>query len=684
MELQTFRNKIKNWFKDNQVVVVYVVFAMMLETLSVFVVEGNPFFSRPFLGLGILIFMLGIVFLFRNEKARFIFCSCLLAIQAILDLLLILIYDMTGMYFYFEMLNLRNDAIAALDSIPVNFVSFYSGLSLFIIYLLYGARKIEYSPSIRSTKDTQFSLLRKVALLLAGVLMMGSSVIAYYPRTIEDRYEQMISGKSEGVYSEYGLIGNMVGEFGSKMWERKEIPTDEKMEEFLYAADQVSLPTQYFGISENKNVIVILAESFEWFSFLNNDLFKEKYPNALPFTEEELALLFPNLTKFYQQSVIAENFHSREKTDISETLSIMGSYPLDAYVCYDYEENVMPTALPNILKLTQDEMQIRSFHNGDKTYYNRVKTHASFGFDEGPMDKFDMEAYAIENAKEGEDPTFTCYYDDFDNLDSEMIETCKDLMFPTDKRFFTYITTITMHGAYAERANLKEHREKLIEVIGDRMPEAQTRDMVLFDYMNTAQEFDLALGLMMEDLEKKGILDDTLIVMFGDHNAYFQTLSNYVKDIEDYETEQKYTDLYNVPLMIYDQDLTAKIPQEKRVISKFTCTADIAPTVLDLLGIRYYQNMFYGNSLFSNRQSVLYSRAYGIFVSDGIVGNSVNNVVYCHDDVTEGEMKAFRLQATKLVEKMKYCDYIFIKDWYKNKSNLEKFQTKMLALNSGV
>ncbi len=684
METQTYWNKIKNWLKGNQVVAVYVAFAMILEMLSVFVVEGNPFLSRPFLGLGILIFMLGIVCLFKNEKARFIFCACLLAIQAILELLLILIYDMTGQYFYFEMMNLRNDAIAALDSIPVNFVSFYSGLSLFVIYLLYGARKIAINPSIRSTKETTFALLRKVALLLAGVCMMGSSVIVYYPRTIEDRYEQMISGNSESVYSEYGLIGNMVGEFGSKMWERKEIPTDEKMEEFLYAADNVSLPTKYFGVAENKNVIVILAESFEWFSFLNNDLFKAKYPNALPFTEEELSILFPNLTKFYNDSVIASNFHSREKTDISETLSIMGSYPLDAYVCYDYEENVMPTALPNILKLTQGDMQIRSFHNGDKTYYNRVKTHASFGFDEGPMDKFDMEAYAIENTKEGEKPTFTCYYDDFDNLDSEMIETCKDLMFPTDKRFFTYITTITMHGAYAERVNLKEHREKLIEVIGDRMPEEQTKDMVLFDYMNTAQEFDLALGLMMEDLEKKGILDDTLIVMFGDHNAYFQTLSNHVKEIEDYETKQKYTDLYNVPLMIYDQDLTAKLSQEERVIDKFACTADIAPTILDLLGIRYYGNMFYGNSLFSAKQSVLYSRAYGIFVSEGIVGNSVNNVVYCHDDVTEGEMKAFRLQATKLVEKMKYCDYIFIKDWYKNKANLEKFQTKMLALNSGV
>ena len=99
-------------------------------------------------------------------------------------------------------------------------------------------------------------------------------------------------------------------------------------------------------------------------------------------------------------------------------------------------------------------------------------------------------------------------------------------------------------------------------------------------------------------MEKKDLLDDTVIVLFGDHNAYYQGLSSYVKDIENYDTERKFTDLYNVPLMIYDTDLTAKIAENKdeRMIHKFTCTADIVPTLLDLLGVRYYTNLYYGQS----------------------------------------------------------------------------------------
>lgn len=86
------------------------------------------------------------------------------------------------------------------------------------------------------------------------------------------------------------------------------------------------------------------------------------------------------------------------------------------------------------------------------------------------------------------------------NLDSEMIETCKDVMFPTDKRFYTYITTITMHGIYYERDNLKEHMEKLRSVY---TPKGTGEEAILMNYVSTVMEFDKALGVMMKDLEKR-------------------------------------------------------------------------------------------------------------------------------------------------------------------------------------
>ena len=199
---------------------------------------------------------------------------------------------------------------------------------------------------------------------------------------------------------------------------------------------------------------------------------------------------------------------------------------------------------------------------------------------------------------------------------------------------------------------------------------------VLFHYMTTAIELDNAIGCMYRDLESKGLLDNTVIAMFGDHNTYYQQLSNYVKDIDDYDTQRKYTDLYNVPLMIRDSG----IPHQ--VIDKFTCTADIAPTLLDLLGVKYYENMFYGHSVFSEKVSVLYSRAYDIFVGDGIVGTSVNKLVYRSPLVSDDQLSAFKTEAVSLVEKIKHCDYIFKQDHFGKSASLANFQAKMQELNA--
>ena len=207
--------------------------------------------------------------------------------------------------------------------------------------------------------------------------------------------------------------------------------------------------------------------------------------------------------------------------------------------------------------------------------------------------------------------------------------------------------------------------------------------------MTTALEFDDAIGSMMKDLERKGLRDNTTVVVFGDHDAYYQKVSGYVKDIYAYDDEgleesgRNFTDLYKVPLMIYDTKLNAKIEEKggAKRIDKFTCTSDIVPTLFDLFGINYYTNMYYGHSVFSKEQSVLYSRAYNFFLSDGIYGRSVNNIMYMHDLVTKGEFLAYQKEATALVERIRHCDYIFKQDYFSKKSNMDTYVAKMRAIN---
>lgn len=732
MEKGKIWKNIYAWIKENRLAVLYFVFAVCIEMIAVFTVEGNAFLSRPFIALGILLLFTALVLLIPSDKARFIVYAVLLAVQGILDLVFAVIYDMTGQYFDFAMLNLRNDAFAILENIPVNFITFYSALFFCLVFLVYGLRMTHEKTHVRVGKRSAAFYALAAAV---GVATTGVALVSYYPRSNGvDKYEEMINGKAGSAYSAYGMMGNLFGElYGVAFKDTSKLSNDD-IENFIYAKQ--STPTEYFGLSKGKNVITILAESLEWYAFLSADEAFDDYPNALPLTSTQMEELYPNLRAFYRDGLVMSNFHSREKTDIAETISIMGSYPTEAYINYDYEENTLPHTVPNVMDaLREESMSKKSFHNGFKTFYNRDKAHVAFGF-EGMTDMYDMAEIADAWKKEGveEEKVFhnSMYADSgagggLRNLDSEMVYTARNLIAPLDaskqatantqtgveyldynkgESFYSYITTITMHGVYYERDNLKEEQSRLAEMLSEiyqsgvyekvagkedlPSPYCYMTDKqdILFQYMVTALDTDKAVGLLKADLEKKGLLDDTVIVLFGDHNAYYHGLSNYVKDIDnkdldDYDADGKFTDLYNVPLMIYDQDLTQKLDETKKshIVDKFTCTADIVPTVLDLLGLNYYSNLYYGNSVLSDKQSVLYSRAYDNFFSDGIVASSVNNVLYRHEAVTDEQLAAYKAEGAALVEKIRYCDYIFRQDYFAQEGKQAMFEEKIRAIN---
>lgn len=660
--MKKYNGRIYQWGKNNIVILMYVLAAILIEMVSVLAVENNPTITRPFIELGLLGFIACLIGLVRKNKIRLGICIVLLLIQTILDLGFVIVFDMTGQYFDYGMLSLRNDAMGILESIPMNFIAFYASLFVCIVYIVFGLR------AVRRNAVIEVKGKNRIISAAAGIIFLVCSIIAVAnnnSRTV-DKYSKMINNNQGSNYTSLGIIGNVVNEFAKGIvFTDTEFLSSNKIDDFLY--ESVMEKTPKFGVSSDNNVIVMLVETFEWFSFIKSD----EYPNGLDLTEEQLEYLFPNLTRIYNESVVMTNFHSREKTDISETLSILGSYPTDAYVDYDFEYNTLPQTVPNLMRSLADEnIQTRSFHNGFKSFYNREKTHKIFGF-ESLTDSYDMYDMADKMIAEGKikETTMHDYLSKGErNLDSEMIETCKDVMFPTDKRFYTYITTITMHGIYYERDNLKEHMEKLKSVY---TPKGTEEEAILMNYVSTVMEFDKALGIMMEDLENKGLLDNTTIVMFGDHNCYYQQLSNYVKDIEDYDTKNYYTDLYKVPLMIYDKNL------EHQKIDKFTCTSDMVPTILDLLGIRTYENMYYGNSVFSSRESVLYSRAYGIFVGDGIVCRSLNNLMYISDKVSKEYQEQFRSEAKELIDEIKYCDQVFYQDYFADEKNYSTFLENM-------
>ena len=116
------------------------------------------------------------------------------------------------------------------------------------------------------------------------------------------------------------------------------------------------------------------------------------------------------------------------------------------------------------------------------------------------------------------------------------------------------------------------------------------------------------LNYLQSTVDSSGNLlyDNTTIVLFSDHNAYYSDLNYKIKNLNKYGTNKQ---MYNLPFVIFNKSLGSG------EISTFCNTYDILPTIYDLYGFKYNKNLTQGYSVFSEdiKNSVFVSSMCGIF-----------------------------------------------------------------------
>ncbi len=655
------KNKVKDFFKYNAIVFVYLFFMLFCELISICFIGCVPFLTSPLYSITLFLLILSLLFVVRNTTTKAVLTSILFLIQIVMNVGFIYLYDSNGTFFEWAMLNQRNDAFAIIEQLTLRWGLVALLLSCLAIHItaiilfyrfLYDGKNQKYS-AIKPVKLTFIAVLFISS--LATVLVPVLSAVATSGQSYVDKY---LYGSAENKYQQMGISANTIYEFfnGTIVNATMDID-DEGIEEFIYNDGDTYLTTsEYHGISSRNNLVYIMVESFEWYVFLQNC------------TKEQSLELFPNLNKFLGNSIYADNFYAREKTDTSEMLALLGSNPTNKYTNYDFPTNTFNWSLPNMFRdcveASGNEIkQIYSFHNNTGSFYNRDTLHLSLGFEE---------FYSIEKMNEyGVDDGWSDISDwtGEKNLDSIAVEKMQDVMFPqtaANEQYMTYFLTFVMHGFYGERQSFKDlgYYDK-IDSVGAYPKGKGTMSDYLRTYAACVMDFDRAVGIMMEKLEANGDLDNTTIVMFADHNTYYNDLSRYAKNIE----ERYNSELYRVPFMIYDEKLYNKytLNEGSAAITKFTTTSDIIPTVCDLFGIKAYKNLYYGTSMFiDDIESVIFSRSYAMFVTDKLVCYSAKGLEYTCDGFTDEDLKDFEERAKILLNKQEYLDKIYYNNYFKN------------------
>ncbi len=722
----------KRFLKENILIFIYFALACLIELLGVFVTSGKFYILEPWLFLLVQFIFVMVLFCISSNRARHVVSSCFLVTFMIVNLVFIVIFEMTETIFDYGMLNLKNDAMAILESIPINFLFFSISLLAISAYIVFGGRYAKKMPLSNGKK--YFKIISASGLALVMIL----NVLALYfgNRNIKkDIYDKLYSSNN-ATYSKMGITANFINEmFKGTFSSGVKLGDELELENYIFDKTY----TSKFGEEKDYNLVTILVESFEWTAFMqdfelfvNGNNLKDANGESLNSEEaqEVLEKLYPNIYDYYKSSIVLSNFYSREKTDIAENLCLLGAYPTGAYINYDFPLNSIVSSLPATLKtLTDNNISCNAFHNGQFGYYNRNEELVSVGFDNFYASEQMFDWGLTNHQAKGER-----------NLDGEMIDVCADKMFPIDSRFYTHITTITMHGQYGFRQNLADlgYYDQMAEygILPKTASSKSEEDGVnnynnFYYYSACVKEFDRALGKIMNELNERELKDNTIVLLYGDHNTYYSSLSNYVKDIEGTDADN-YTNLYRVPCMIYYPDMTAvknvihtnfadKISKtfvfnshtnsknqttENVEVKKFAFTADITPTLLDMLGINYFENLYFGNSIFSENTSVLYSRAYNVFMTDSIYFSNINKILWQREEgkTKENEVasryadlasysKQTHLEETEkkakiLLERLDACNRIFYNDYFarvnvsdNSKTNAEIFNDKLKSIN---
>ncbi|WP_438433928.1 LTA synthase family protein [Gorillibacterium sp. sgz500922] len=328
--------------------------------------------------------------------------------------------------------------------------------------------------------------------------------------------------------------------------------------------------SQYWQAAKGRNVIVIQMESLQNFLINLKVDGQEVTPNLNKLVRENFYF-----NRFYQQ--VGQGNTSDAEYVVNTSLYI----PRRGAATMSYVDHDLPS-LPKLLKA--QGYDTATFHTNVVEFWNRNALYAAVGFDR----YYDQSFFGTEG---------TVFFGPKDEI--LYAKTSEELakMQAAGKPFYAQLVSMTAHHPFTTPAEL------------DRitLPE-KYRDNFVGDYLRAQSYADYALGQFLEELKEKGLYDNSLIVIYGDHVGLpIYSLEKQEKELIDglLGREYSYADMFNVPLILSAPGITSPA-----VFSQMGGQVDVLPTIANLMGASLDNQIHFGQDLLNQTQNLLPERYY--------------------------------------------------------------------------
>ncbi|PLT30606.1 LTA synthase family protein [Peribacillus deserti] len=339
-------------------------------------------------------------------------------------------------------------------------------------------------------------------------------------------------------------------------------------------------PIRLKGMAEGKNVIIVQLESVQQF-LINLEIDgKPVTPNLNKLTKN--SLYFPNV---YTQ--VGKGNTSDAEFITNTSLYALGDIPMSSAV----EGKTVPS-LPRVLG--QLGYQTATFHANSVSFWNRKNLYKSLGFNHYYDKKYfgtsDVISYGVSDE--------VMYRKTTEKL-AEFHE--------SNRKFYAHVIALSSHFPY----RLPE--EKKNDTLG--LPK-RYKDTFVGSYIEAVSYADYAFGRFVDHLKKAGLYDDTLIVVYGDHQGV-QTKSPKDQELLKEIFGREYynpLDHLNIPLIMKVPGIT-----KGRTIETTGGLVDIYPTAANVLGLDLSKQVVFGNDLTNTDKNTVGIRFYaptGTFINE--------------------------------------------------------------------
>lgn len=566
------KNKVFYWLKN--IIFLAIPFIMMDIVLRVLGSNINYFQAKMVLPniLFNCIWILLIVLISLNlsRRAGRIFYGVLFAIFFIVFLTNCIYYSYTGFFFSFNLILMASEGSdyildTILNTSPIIFIICAAILAVVVFIII----KFPKSEKSNFRFVLEVVVLFVILHICTPMLLGGANDYLAWdnwrnPRNVYESFND--SNKNMKIC---GLFEYTVRDFYMTFLksDEKEDESELNFLENIYSDLTEHNVNDYTGIFKGKNVIMLQLEGID--DWLLN--------------EEDM----PNLYNLMNNSICFDSHYSYYNgggsTFNSELAVNTGFITPVSYVrnAYSFNTNLFNHSLANLLKA--EGYSVNAFHMNTGEYYSRRINYLNWGYDN---------YYGLLDENEYSDLSY--------ELDRELIlnKDFYDRMFNSDGPFMHYIITYTPHTPFNTTAGIGKFLAEKIYTDGNIPDLSEEESARLF-----AGETDYFVGLLMEALEDSGHMEDTIIVAYADH--YLYTLND--KTILDKYKETNTNLINHTPFFIWSNDISDikenGDTQRDGVAIHYTKTnsqIDILPTVLNMLGIKFYDEYYIGSDILDN------------------------------------------------------------------------------------